>query len=77
MTWQNRDNNVINIIMEKYMKVTGGQVDKHGEQQKYYHWENNMEEPHVKYSWKRSYTWVLLINAAYIVLFYLLMKQYV
>ena len=41
MTWQNRDNNVINIIMEKYMKVTGGQVDKHGEQQKYYHWENN------------------------------------
>ena len=27
--------------MEKYMKVTGGQVDKHGEQQKYYQWENN------------------------------------
>jgi len=30
----------------------------------------------VKFIWKRSYTWVLLINTLYIILFYLLMKSF-
>jgi hypothetical protein len=33
---------------------------------------NQSEE--VKTSWRQSYTWVLLANAAYILVFYLLMK---
>lgn len=28
----------------------------------------------VKTSWRQSYTWVLVANAAYIIVFYLLMK---
>jgi len=35
-----------------------------------------MEEKQ-KYSWKWSYTLLLLLNAVYIVLFYLLMKSYI
>lgn len=39
------------------------------------------EEPHNeetvdKFTWKKSYTLVLLINVIYIVLFYFLMKTY-
>ena len=29
-----------------------------------------------KFIWKKSYTWVLIINAVYIVLFYLMMKNF-
>ena len=29
-----------------------------------------------KFVWKQSYTWVLLLNAGYIVLFYYLMKLF-
>lgn len=38
------------------------------------------ENPHkeqtevIKSSWRQSYTWVLLANAAYILVFYILMK---
>ena len=31
---------------------------------------------HQKFSWKKEYTVVLVVNAAYIVLFYILMKIY-
>lgn len=34
-----------------------------------------MEKPK-KYIWKRSYTYVLLANAGYILLFYFIMKNY-
>jgi hypothetical protein len=34
------------------------------------------EEEKVKFTWKQSYTWMLLLNATYIVLFYLLMDYY-
>ncbi|SMC36067.1 hypothetical protein SAMN06296427_101428 [Moheibacter sediminis] len=33
--------------------------------------ENKLESKRI---WKKSYTWVLLVNAAYIIVFYLLMK---
>mgnify|MGYP005833237313 CR=1 FL=1 len=36
-----------------------------------------MQEKPEKYHWKKSYTWVLLANAIYIVLFYLIMKSFV
>lgn len=35
-----------------------------------------METPPVKERWKKSYTMVLIANAAYIVLFYLIMKAF-
>jgi len=34
----------------------------------------NNEEINTKKSWRNSYTWVLLANAGYILIFYLLMK---
>ena len=33
-----------------------------------------MKQTETKREWKSAYTWVLLVNAAYIILFYLLMK---
>lgn len=33
-----------------------------------------MEEK--KYVWKKEYTWVLLLNAAYILIFYLIMISF-
>lgn len=40
--------------------------------------EANQEQKEVseKWIWKMSYSWVLIINAVYILLFYLLMKSY-
>lgn len=38
--------------------------------------ENETKEE-VKASWRQSYTWVLLANAAYILVFYILMKIFV
>ena len=39
--------------------------------------ENQNTEPLIgKFVWKKSYTWLLLINACYIVLFYYLMKSF-
>lgn len=35
-----------------------------------------VEEEKEKFVWKQSYTWVLVFNAVYIVLFYLLMKNF-
>lgn len=40
------------------------------------HEETSQNDIPVKFSWKFKYTWVLLLNAAYIILFYLLMKSY-
>lgn len=34
-----------------------------------------MENKKVK-TWKKSYTWVLVVNAVYILIFYFLMKLY-
>ncbi len=34
------------------------------------------KEETVKFTWKASYTWVLLFNTLYIVLFYLLMNSF-
>ncbi|MBP1839944.1 hypothetical protein J2Z57_001991 [Formosa algae] len=30
----------------------------------------------IKQTWKRSYTWVLIANAIYIILFYIIMKAF-
>lgn len=38
--------------------------------------EQNSEDVMDKFVWKRSYTWVLFLNACYIVLFYFLMKHF-
>ena len=38
--------------------------------------EERTEDVLDKFVWKKSYTWVILINAAYIVLFYYLMKSF-
>ncbi|MEM7086900.1 MAG: hypothetical protein AAF489_12000 [Bacteroidota bacterium] len=38
--------------------------------------EEHTEEIMEKFIWKKSYTWVLLLNAGYIVLFYYLMKSF-
>ena len=38
--------------------------------------EENKDTSLDKFVWKQSYTWVLLLNAAYIVLFYYLMKMF-
>lgn len=35
-----------------------------------------IEEVQQKFTWKAKYTLVLLMNAAYIILFYFLMKNY-
>ncbi len=35
-----------------------------------------MTEEKEKYIWKKSYTIVLVVNAIYIILFYLLMKSF-
>lgn len=35
-----------------------------------------MTEKKDTFIWKKSYTWILIINAIYIILFYLLMKTY-
>lgn len=42
----------------------------------YYRSGTNMDDK-IKYRWKWSYTLLLLLNAAYIVLFYYLMKSYI
>ena len=36
--------------------------------------QHNQSTEEVKSSWRQSYTWVLLANAGYILVFYLLMK---
>lgn len=33
-----------------------------------------MKNSEIKLKWKAAYTWVLVVNAVYIVFFYLLMK---
>jgi len=38
--------------------------------------EKESEDVMDKFVWKKSYTWVLLLNAGYIVLFYYLMKTF-
>ena len=35
---------------------------------------DSFEEKESKWTWKPAYTWVLAVNAIYIVVFYLLMK---
>lgn len=34
----------------------------------------SFEEKEIKMVWKKSYTWLLAVNAAYIIVFYLIMK---
>ncbi len=34
------------------------------------------EEQTIKFTWKASYTWVLLLNTIYIILFYFLMNRF-
>lgn len=34
------------------------------------------ENEPIKQHWKRSYTWVLIANAVYIIIFYLIMKAF-
>ena len=29
-----------------------------------------------KYKWETSYTWVLIVNAIYVILFYIIMKSF-
>lgn len=36
-----------------------------------------VDDTPVKFVWKRSYTWVLIFNAVYVLLFYWLMKSYI
>lgn len=38
--------------------------------------EENTEDMMDKFVWKKSYTWVLLFNAGYIIIFYYLMKSF-
>jgi len=35
---------------------------------------NSFQEEEIKSVWQPAYTWVLVINAVYVVVFYLLMK---
>jgi len=38
--------------------------------------EDKTEDIMDKLVWKKSYTWVLLLNAVYIIIFYYLMKSF-
>ncbi|MFT4943874.1 MAG: hypothetical protein ACJAYD_000153 [Patiriisocius sp.] len=38
--------------------------------------EQNNSEPREQFVWKRKFTGVLVVNAIYVVLFYLLMKHF-
>ena len=38
--------------------------------------EKEPEDVMDKFVWKKSYTWVLLLNAGYVVMFYYLMKTF-
>ncbi len=38
--------------------------------------EQNNTQPKERFVWKRKFTGVLLVNAMYVVLFYLLMKHF-